>query len=707
MDLIGREPGLSGQLHNDAVSDADSDELELRLENVRFEQSVQAFLASYRDPDEDETSSRLKRAKLSAGRHSRVNRKEAEPRADIKLRLAQVNRIFLDGDYLEAERRIHEIIRINAETYQAWMTLATICEEQGRDSDALTAKLYSSHLRPKDASGWLSCAALALGMAGDDDDSPALKTAGTCFASAVLAQPTNIEARLGRAEVNHRRGHLTKAIREYSIVLDRFPHDISLVRKLAEACEASRSPEHKPHNNESRVFWGDVSIYAELLACMGDFRQAISQIGSLSRWLLSRHDEVLWASWDKDDREWDHDSARREEVPGFDVSNYDPHLYGPGLPLELRARLGLYRLKLGQAEESSRHLSWLDPTESSTATAVQDFPGLIRDIADALYSFGNALRALDYYELLRNSVYGQDPDLLLDLGRCHLIKGDTGAAEDCFLLTIQVDDSNIDARIELARIYEDAREDEEALILVTEAIALQGAGQHTYRTIGRGTDILSADETAKATSGKQSLGRKLGSASIVRPRYRPKRLVAPDQRRREEHDRADELSRRHKEVRDLKRGIQEGNRGLITTWMAAARDLVDDFRSFRKFYTWDKYVKYLGAADGMVFNAPVETQFGSGTSELHELAERLSRNVAPTQGEEGRAHVPSDDDGHRGIPFGEWLELFLDYAISLALEGRGDEAYQVCEAARDSIVFVNSKDYMFLIHVAWAGKLRS
>lgn len=355
MDLIGRGLGLNDQLQEDAISDADSDELELRLENARFEQSVQAFLASYRDPDEDEPSSRTKRGKSTVGRHSRTNRKELEPRADIKLRLAEVNRTFLNGDYPEAERRIHEIIRINAETYQAWMTLATICEEQGRDSDALTAKLYASHLRPKDASGWLSCAALALGMAGDDDDSPALKTAGTCFASAVLAQPTNIEARLGRAEVNHRRGHLTKAIREYSIVLDRFPHDISLVRKLAEACEASRSPEHvqravdayqaffaylqqKPCDSESAIFWGDVSIYAELLACLGDFAQAVKQISSLSRWLLSRHDDAFWLCWDKDDREWDHESTRREQIPGFDTSTYELHLYGSGLPLELRDR---------------------------------------------------------------------------------------------------------------------------------------------------------------------------------------------------------------------------------------------------------------------------------------------------------------------------------------------------------------------------------
>lgn len=78
--------------------------------------------------------------------------------------------------------------------------------------------------------------------------------------------------------------------------------------------------------------------------------------------------------------------------------------------------------------------------------------------------------------------------------------------------------------------------------------------------------------------------------------------------------------------------------------------------------------------------------------------------MAPSLTDERRTNVTYEDDGYRGIPFGEWLELFLDYAISLALDNRAEEAYQVCEAARDSIVFVNSKDYMFLIHVAWAGR---
>lgn len=214
-------------------------------------------------------------------------------------------------------------------------------------------------------------------------------------------------------------------------------------------------------------------------------------------------------------------------------------------------------------------------------------------------------------------------------------KSDSGAAEDCFLLAIEVDDDNIDARIELAGIYEAAREDEEALILVTEAIALSGRTRGPDRSAREGegqrkkNSADAADPTDSAGEGATTTrrGRKPRMGVVTR-RYRPKRLVGPDQRRREERERADELSRRFTEVRNLKRDIRGGARDKAASWMAAARDLVDDFRSFRQFYTWDKYVKFLGAANEMVFNAPYELQ--PGTSELHKLAERLQRSLSPT-----------------------------------------------------------------------------
>ena len=56
------------------------------------------------------------------------------------------------------------------------------------------------------------------------------------------------------------------------------------------------------------------------------------------------------------------------------------------------------------------------------------------------------------------------------------------------------------------------------------------------------------------------------------------------------------------------------------------------------------------------------------------------------------------------MPFSDWLDLFLEYAMGLAHTGKAPDAYKVCESARDAVVFSNSKEDMFLIHVAWAGE---
>ncbi|KAI3535594.1 RNA polymerase III transcription factor tfiiic [Colletotrichum tamarilloi] len=721
---------------DDLVSDADSDEMELRGDIAKYEQSVREFLSSHHTTGAsagagiDGDDGGLRRAPpISRSKHAsrsiRGPRKAAEPRGDIKLRLAGVNQAFMSGNYALARDLVFEIIRINAETHQAWTVLASIFREEGANDQALMAMVISAHLRPKDFAVWMDCASFAMSLAEGGQEG-ALKTALMCYSSAIKAQPTSLEARLGRAEASHRQGFFSQAITEFTYVIERRPLDIDVVRRLAEACADSGGMEdvqkavsaYKTYFAHARsieqeaggeLSWHDIGIYVELFACAGDFANAIADLKSLSRWLLGRPNDQLWDAC-FDDREWDRDHSRRVQIPSFDPSAYNMYTYGMGLPLEFRARLALYRLKIRDDEESDLHLQWLDPTESATATAIEDFPYLVRDIADELCAAQRYQEALDYYELLRHSVYGQDATLLLQLGRCYLRKSDNVAAEDCFLVAIQVDETNIDARYELATIYEKAKEEEEAYILVTEAIALQGindegglASDSRGDMRGIGSHRLSGSLASGLADGAKSrrrreYKRRPANSGIVRPRYRPKRLIAPDQRMQEERARADELTRRYEVVRSLKKEIQAGDHSLIPTWMAAAGDLVGEFRSFRKFYPWDKYLKFLGAANDVVFSASSRTQPG-----LSELAERLSKNMAPSLTDERRTNVTYEDDGYRGIPFGEWLELFLDYAISLALDNRAEEAYQVCEAARDSIVFVNSKDYMFLIHVAWAA----
>jgi general transcription factor 3C polypeptide 3 (transcription factor C subunit 4) len=134
--------------------------------------------------------------------------------------------------------------------------------------------------------------------------------------------------------------------------------------------------------------------------------------------------------------------------------------------------------------------------------------------------------------------------------------------------------------------------------------------------------------------------------------------------------------------------------------MKAAKDLIDDFRSYKDFYPWDKYIKYLGYGGNVLGSAATPAR----NTKLAAMAERLRQNLAPAEGEEQAPKIPTKilPPDHRGISFDKWLEIFLEYAFTLVREGKRREAYIVCHAARDSIIWSGIEN-SFLIHIAWAS----
>ncbi|KAI9167310.1 Protein VTS1 [Paramyrothecium foliicola] len=712
--MTGNKPDMADPGY---ASDADSDLEELEIDIAKYDESVRDFLESHRGPGEQ---SRPVRGG-PRGRGARGPRKAAKPRGDITARLSKVNQAFLTGRYADALDLAFEIIRINAETHQAWTTVGSIFEEQGVLDRALSAKVYAAHLRPKDVNGWLQCASFALETL-EVNEAENLHTARLCFSAALRADPTNIQARLGKASVCHQQGHLSAAITEYNYVLRSRPRDLDLVRKLAEACVDNKHAESavpsaiaayqrffdfaraEAPDQTSDALWHDVGIYVELFAATGRYREAIRELKALSRWLVGRISESYWDSCDIDDREWDADEERRLEVPEYPSLRSSTVLYGQSLPHDLRARLAIYRLRLDDLSEAYRHLSWLDPLEQPTADFSSDYPFLAYDIATELARCGEATPALRYFELLRTLPGDPDATIPLQMGRCYLVIGEQSAAEECFLAAIDADEDNIDARIELANMYEKAKEDEEALILAAEAMALRDAQN---RGIDDGTSGPPGTRRASAGQPKNRAARPrapraprvpgaLSKDHVVPRRYRPKRLAGADRRRQDEQARALKLSQQYEVVRDLRRQINSGREDLVSAWMESSKELVDDFRSLKKFYTWDKYLHFLNKRSSLE-NPPVDQP----QNELSLMYERLTRSLAPRVDQPGREGTSFVLESHQGISFDNWLDLFLDYAIGLAIAHRTEEAYQVCESAKDSNVFQSPK-YEFVIYVAWS-----
>jgi general transcription factor 3C polypeptide 3 (transcription factor C subunit 4) len=241
--------------------------------------------------------------------------------------------------------------------------------------------------------------------------------------------------------------------------------------------------------------------------------------------------------------------------------------------------------------------------------------------------------AIRYFELLHNMPGDPDAAVLLQIGRCYLDSGEQATAEEFFLAALDADEDNIDARIELADMYEKARESEEALILAAEAMALRDVQDQDQlikdvANIGKSRARPAAgrsQQTPRRRHGGDAANRAtfMGSGTrlpTIPRRYRTKKLAGPDRRQQDEQARALKLSQQYSIVQDLKRRISEGHQELLPSWMASSKELIDDFRSLKRFYTWDKYLHFLGSQGSL--RKGISTQ---SHPELSQMYERLTR----------------------------------------------------------------------------------
>lgn len=632
-------------LDNAEVSDADSDDFRLQADIAKLDADVASFQASYMQPDSDDmidprlfpAASRPYRKRgpkgPRSGRPAKRQRRAAEPTAEVKMLLARASLALTSDDPDGALEILSEVVRLNAETHEAWATMATVYDRQGREADALMAMCFAAHLRPRDFHGWITCAQYALNSTADDR-AHNVEVAQLCYSAAIRANPRSLKARIGKANCALEAGRSSVAAAEYVKVLKRRPYNMAVLRNMAEAAFDTRSARKYVEKTKGfyelainhvrtggqhlrgRFEWPDVTIFVEMCAFLERYSDAALALRSLSRMLLGRQDETFWDDYVDDDREWDQDEDRKREVPEYAPGKYPAELYGHRLPRELRARLALYRLKLGQEEEATRHLQWLSPTPSPgyvtvhetsdgqivEDTTFEDSPFIIKELANQLVENRRITDALEFYEFYERVTGELDSDLLVQKGRCYLQMEDQQGAEDYFIKAIEADDDNIDARYELAQMYEAHQEEEEAFLLVNEAIQLAQVQQQEDEQDEEynGEEEEKEDPAATKARQRRRIRRKIQREKSkgekpkrVRRQY-VRRMAGRANREKYEEKVTESFRGKYQKVLELRERMVTGDLAAEDEWMAAAQDLVEDFRSFKEFYPWDKYLNFMG-----------------------------------------------------------------------------------------------------------------
>jgi general transcription factor 3C polypeptide 3 (transcription factor C subunit 4) len=249
--------------------------------------------------------------------------------------------------------------------FAAHSLLSEIFLARGEQDKAVNALFSGAHTRPRDPDVWFNVAELIRDRAGEDPHK-ALTDRIYCYSRVIEIDPRNYPARFHRAAAYRELGYNGRAATEYERILKELPHNIRALRHLAETYidmqDVQRAIDYYMDSikyymsldteDSLKFSWSDLNIFVELLAYERQHELGLRLLTSVSRWLLGRNEDKIWDDLD-DDREWDvSHSPRRIKTDGFIPGIYPENSYGIGLPMELRMKLGIFRLKLGD-----RHLN--------------------------------------------------------------------------------------------------------------------------------------------------------------------------------------------------------------------------------------------------------------------------------------------------------------------------------------------------------------
>ena len=319
---------------------------------------------------------------------------------------------------------------------------------------------------------------------------------------------------------------------------------------------------------------------------------------------------------------------------------------------------------------------------------VFDYPDLFKDAADALRATENFQEALQFYEPLQQ-VDNLPPDFFHSgIATCYRGLGLVDQAEQCFRISIDANETNLDALKDLIRMFIEAGLPNRADPYVKELAAKRPKA----RRLAQSREAKSADvpinsiedpiedpienpveevpdvedDDALETSKKKTRRKPKEKRAAKRPRP----PVAED------NDFIPQLL----ELRQHKQSIAAGDKEAKADWLEVSRPLIERFKATKALVPSDRHVKFMGY-----------------TTEARERAKKPKNKI--DEAEPLSQPIPT---GFVGIPFEEWLDTFMNTGIYLAEEGNTEEAYATIKAASDCVVWRHSKDSMLAIHMTWA-----
>ncbi|KAG2354401.1 hypothetical protein BDR07DRAFT_1306230 [Suillus spraguei] len=598
----------------------------------------------------------------------------------VRALIGEGNQAYVDGNIPEAIQIMQEVIRIEPRAASAWSVIAQCYEDSNEPKKALQLRIMAAHLR-HDADEWERLAVQSRDLGYNQQ-------AIYCYSKVYSLDPTNVDVLWDRASLAKEINDLRVARHSLLAILKQFPHDMTVLTELRPILiEVSDLPlcaslyqaalEHyqtvqplgpaqpidpsltdQPSPNQIFGFI-DVLVLADLYNTMAEYDHAIQIIRKGCRWLQGRANQRFWDGC-VDDREYD---LPREEWGNLNIErsgDVQPGHYP--LDVNARHRLTIARIKLGEVEEGKMHASIV------LAQDVLDYAALFGEIADSYFEHEMYADARPIYEVL-----GADPAtsslyVLLQVAVCRRMLGDLQEAAEVYKQVIDADQTNNDAKMKLAELYEIMDEPRKALELVYQVIDSRKRRTHQ----------------PEATPAPGTIAQ-LQGASLFEEKSRNKaKTSAPGKSRLTlvelkalEEQREQEVILGYTRVEDLWPRMLHGDAEAEREWMIEAEKLVEMFRETRNLFVTTRDYDFRGMFPKR------KIQRRDGTDE-DRMVSRLELNAK----DENQASEKVDS--FRGVTFSSWLRIFMQYAFVLTKRGDYDQAEEVLRHVLLSNAYRNS-----------------
>lgn len=374
------------------------------------------------------------RGKKNPGRPSgkRGPRPIADPGPEFRSLQRAANERFIARDYLAALEYGQKAVQLNPEIFDAHNIVAESYAALGEELKSIESLIIGAPTK-RDPELWHLIIERIKKL--DTTDHPTyteeVKTAVVlqCLKSIIALDVTNYEARSLKLEIEARLGHVSKCVNLGTKMLKTLReqkqdpdtevlkimammgtstpkqtkrHLSKVIDEFDQAIDVYTGPGRDPRTSD--LDWELINIYLDLMDRTGNYDHALKRLKDLSRWKQGRRNETYWDT-QKDDREFDIDDIpRRVEVFDFKRKSKSAK-YGESLPLEIRVKMGLFRLRRSADDyaEAMYHLEMLAPDDKSPDALMWDYLDLFRVIADALHTTGHDTEALRFYEPLLES----------------------------------------------------------------------------------------------------------------------------------------------------------------------------------------------------------------------------------------------------------------------------------------------------------------